>query len=269
LIALALLAAAWRAGGATTKVAPKAPAPPPVVAPAPAPEQGATIEAVRTLIGKWVETQQLISKERKDWQQGREILAGRIEMVKKEIATIEERMAKARATIEETESRKNELIATNEIFKAGAAQLAADAATLEGQIRNLYPRLPEPLQQRIQPLFQRIPADAAATQVSVAERFQNVLGILNEINKFNAEITVAYEVRELTDGKPSEVKTMYVGLGQAYYVSAGGEAGVGRPAETNWTWTAANSYAHDVQFALEVMQNKEKPRFIPLPVELK
>src|SRR5207247_937779 len=38
-----------------------------------------TLEETRLTMGKWIETQQMISKESKDWQQGKEILLGRLE----------------------------------------------------------------------------------------------------------------------------------------------------------------------------------------------
>ena len=39
------------------------------------------------------------------------------------------------------------------------------------------------------------------------------------------------EVRTLSDGKPAEVRTVYVGLAQAYFVSPKGDAGIGRPGD--------------------------------------
>src|SRR5262245_58363482 len=51
---------------------------PPQSAPAAAP----TLEETRITMGKWIETQQIISKERKDWEQGKQILAGRLDLVK-------------------------------------------------------------------------------------------------------------------------------------------------------------------------------------------
>ena len=54
-----------------------------------------------------------------------------------------------------------------------------------------------------------------------------MFGILNELNNANNDVTIHYEVHNLADGKPSEVKAIYVGLAQAYYVTARGEAGIG------------------------------------------
>ena len=55
---------------------------------------------------KWIETQQIISKERKDWQQEKEILLGRIEVVKQEVTTLEEKIKQAETTVAEAEKKK-------------------------------------------------------------------------------------------------------------------------------------------------------------------
>jgi hypothetical protein len=90
---------------------------------------------------------------------------------------------------------------------------------------------------------------------------------VNEVNKANNEINVAYEVHNLADGKPSEVKTIYVGLAQAYYVSARGEAGIGRPSAEGWKWTPSKAISKDVLMALEIMEGKHSPVFVKVPVE--
>jgi hypothetical protein len=80
---------------------------------------------------------------------------------------------------------------------------------------------------------------------------------------------VGYEVHELANGKPAEVKTIYLGMAQAYYVSAGGEAGVGRPTADGWHWEPSREVAGVVLTALEILQGKQSPAFVPLPVRLK
>jgi hypothetical protein len=43
-----------------------------------------------------VETQSIISKEKKEWQQGKDLLQSRIQILKKEIAEVEEKTRQAR-----------------------------------------------------------------------------------------------------------------------------------------------------------------------------
>lgn len=229
---------------------------------------GPTLDETRMVLGKWIETQQIIAKERKEWQQGREILVGRLELVKKEFSTLEEKIAQAQKSVDEAEAKRRELEAQNLQLKATGDQLASAVTTMEGEIRRLFASLPDPTRTKLQPLYQRIPEDPETTHVSIGERFQNVLGILNELNKDNNEITVGYEVRNLADGKPAEVRTMYIGLAQAYYVSAGGEAGIGRPSQAGWQWEPSKAIAGDVLMAFDILQGKHTPAFVPLPVNL-
>ncbi len=228
-----------------------------------------TLEETRLKMDKWLETQQIISRERKDWQQGKEILLGRLEVVKKEIATLEEKTKQAESGVAEANKKRSELLAENDQLKASGEQLTRAVAGMEGEIRQMFKQLPEPIQTKLQPLYQRVPENPSKTRVAAAERFQNILGILNELNKTNNEITVSYEVHNLVDGRPSEVKAIYVGLAQAYYVSARGEAGIGHPTADGWKWEPSKAVARDVLMALEILEGKQSPAFVPLPVTLK
>jgi soluble cytochrome b562 len=232
--------------------------------------QGAppTLEETRLAMEKWIQTQQAISKERKDWQQGKDILVGRLELVKQEVLSLEKKIQDADASATEAAKKRDALLAENDELKATGAKLAESVTAMEAEVRRLWKTLPEPIQTRLQPLFQRMPEDVAKARVTAAERFQNVLGILNEVNKANNELTVNYEVHTLADGKPSEVKALYLGLAQAYYVSAKGEAGIGRPSPDGWKWEPSKSIGNDVLLALEIMQGKQSPAFVHLPVKI-
>lgn len=227
-----------------------------------------SLDETRLTMDKWIETQQIISRERKDWQQGKEILVGRLELVRNEVATLEEKIKQAESGVLEANRKRDELLAENEKLKVVGAQLTDGVTHMEADVRRLFKSMPEPIQTKLVPLSQRIPEDPANTRVSAAERFQNVLGILNEFNKANNEFNVSYEVRTLGSGKPSEVQALYLGLAQAYYVSANGEAGIGRPTPEGWQWESSNAVSGDVSKALEIMQGKHTPTFLALPVKL-
>lgn len=233
------------------------------------PQPGVSLDETRITMGKWIETQQLISKERNEWTQGREILQSRLELVKKEVGGLEEKIQKAEADVARAEQRRGELAAQGEKLDADLALLRDRVAALESGILRLVKTLPAPVREKLDPLLERMPKDPAETRVTVPERFQNVLVILNEVSKANSEITVTYEVRTLASGKPSEVRVVYVGLGQAYYVSASGEAGVGVPTQDGWTWSPSKAVAGDVLTTLEILQGKHSPAFVPLPVRIR
>ncbi len=239
-------------------------------APAALPEEAAdSPETVRALLGKWAETQQMISKERADWKDGKEILQSRIDLLRGEIAAAEGKLSEISQSGSGVRKDKAELSSRIDSMKTVSADLGRLAGELETGIRALHERLPDPLKEKIRPLFGRMPDNPEQSAISAAERFQNVAGILNEINKFNGEITLTSEVRTLADGKPAEVKVVYVGLGQAYFVGAQGQAGIGRPSEKGWEWKNEDRIAAEVSQVVEVLQNKAKPSFVLLPVEIR
>ncbi|MGH9749009.1 MAG: DUF3450 family protein [Candidatus Polarisedimenticolia bacterium] len=228
----------------------------------------ADVESTRATVGKWVGTQQIIFKERRDWQQARDILLARIDLMKKEIATLEEKIAEVRRTSDDAAGRRAEVAAEADVLRKTTAGLTAAVGQFEGHLRRLHVALPAPVQEKIAPLYQRMPAGGVASKASVAERFQNVLGILNEINRMNGEIALASEIRPLRDGRPSEVRTVYLGLGQAYYLSAGLEAGIGRPGSEGWVWEPAPDLAPRIQEVVDILSNKASPKFVSLPVRI-
>lgn len=227
-----------------------------------------SLEETRLTLSKWIETQQIISKERNDWQQGKEILQSRIELVGKEVGVLNEKISQSQAAVVESNTKRDQLIAENDLLKSSTAQLANAVTVMEEQVRKLSKLMPEPVAARLLPLLQRIPVDPTNTRVSTAERFQNVLGILTELNKVNSELAVTYEIKTLADGSSSEVQVLYIGLAQAYYISPRGEGGIGRPTEDGWKWEPAPATSNSILKALEIIQGKETPTFVPLPMKI-
>src|SRR5262245_58272380 len=76
-----------------------------------------TLEQTREVLHNWIATQQIIAKERNEWQQGKEILVGRLELVKKEIASLEEKIHQAESSVAESARKRDELLAESEALK--------------------------------------------------------------------------------------------------------------------------------------------------------
>jgi hypothetical protein len=229
------------------------------------------LDAARDALSRWVETKQLISRERQDWQLGREVLGQRVRLVQGEIDTLEEKIAQSREGIAEAETKRRELLEENRSLEQATDELLAAVRKMEGQLKQTVTRLPDPIRERVAPLSERLPDDPETTELSLGQRYQNVIGVLNEINKFNRELTLSSEVRSLPGGKTAEVKTLYIGLGQGYYVTPNGDAaGVGRPGgDGRWEWTAADELAPEITRAIRILQNEEVPAYVPLPAVIR
>ncbi|MGA0060867.1 MAG: hypothetical protein ACO3RU_14905, partial [Planctomycetota bacterium] len=120
-------------------------------------ETGARLETARTALEKTVETRRILSKERRDWKVGKELLTERIALVGRETDALRERISGAEASISEADKSKIELVEENERLKAAAAGLADGIVAVEARTHALLARLPGMLRDRVKPLSQRIP----------------------------------------------------------------------------------------------------------------
>lgn len=228
------------------------------------------IDAVRTSLEKWVEIQRIISLEKRDLALAKEMLNERIELVQREIDTLRDRISDAEKSVAETDRKRSDLMVENNRLKISSASLTATLASLENRTRQLLGRLPEPIRERVKPLSQRLPEPSSETRLSISERYQNVVGILNEVNKFNREITITSEVRTLPDGTSAEVTALYLGIGQAFYSGANGKiAGIGTVTDQGWDWKPANESAAEIAQIIAILNNERVASFVQVPVEIR
>jgi cation transport regulator ChaB len=224
----------------------------------------------RTTLEKWVETRQLISKESAEWQTDKQNMLDRIGLLEKEQQLLTEQIAKAEATATQVDKERQKLVEENEALSVAAAAIRNSLAQLEKRLLSQYKSYPDPLRERIEPLYKRVPTSPASARLTLGERMQNIIGILSEVDKFNSAVTVVNEIRKTDAGKEVAVRTMYLGLGAAYYVDKSGTiGGMGAPGDDGWQWTARNDLAPKIARLIYIYENASAAEFIPLPVSIK
>lgn len=222
----------------------------------------------KEMLSKWVETRKLISEEKEKWNLERETLGRRIDLVRAERDTLRKRIHETQALITDADKKRTDLVDENDALKNTSAALENRIHTLERSVLQLLPNLPKPVQERIKPLSQRIPK-SEQSELSLSERYQNVIGILNELNKGANEINLVSEVRDLEDGTRAEVQTLYIGYACAYACNNNGDqAFVGYPGSDGWRWEQMNEIAPRVADAIAVFKNEKVAEFIPLPIKV-
>jgi FtsZ-binding cell division protein ZapB len=230
------------------------------------------VDGARATLEQMVETRRIISREQTEWELGRELLQDRIAVVQAEIQTLRERVGRTQESIGEADRARAELQAENARLRESSAQLAAMVGTVEARTVALLTRLPVPIQERVRPLSQRFPEDPETTKLSLSVRFQNVVAVLNEITRFNRELTVTTEKRTVSDGVTTqevEVAAMYVGIAYGFYTTVDGRyAGIGTATDTSWEWTARNDAAEAIQRAIDILTNEGIADFVSLPITI-
>jgi len=228
------------------------------------------MDETRGLLQQWAATQRMISSERTEWETGKAMLEGRIQLLKLSIDETEKKIAEAKTKLDDVKKRTTEAEAEKAKIKEASDSLLAMAPELEKGVKNLFNRVPGVVQEKIRVLHDRIPKEGAEVKnITAAERFQNVLGILNELNKANNELNSLPEIHDLGNGKKAEVKVVYVGLGQGYFVNSNGDiGGLGLPSDQGWTWTTDAAIAPKMRELVEVMKKAVAPKLVELPAQI-
>ena len=228
------------------------------------------INDARATLEKWVETRQLISKTKSDWQSDKESIEQTIALYERELRGIDEQMSKVSTNNTQVEKEMQEATALQKQSNEGLTQVRQFAAEFEAQVRKFAPQLPVPLQDILKPMLARLPADPANTKMLAAERVQVLVGILNELDKFNNAVNVFNEKRKNSKGEEVAVQTIYIGLGAAYFVNEAGDfAGIGAPGANGWEWNVKNEIASTVQEVVKIYRNEKTARFVTLPAAIR
>lgn len=231
---------------------------------------GTPLGDTRSTLEKWVETRQLISSTRADWQSDKELLEQSIALFSRELASVAEQMENLGTNGVQVDKERLQAEASLKSSNDGLNEAKRFAAGVEARIAQLVPLLPVPLQDSLKPLLNRLPSDADATKMTAAERIQAVVGILNEIDKFNNAINVFSEKRKNDKGEEVAVETVYVGLGAAYFINEPGDfAGIGTPGKNGWEWMNRPDIAGAVREVVRIYCNERTARFVALPVTIR
>lgn len=224
----------------------------------------------RARMEKWVEARQILSQERSEWEAEEETLRATRDLLQQQKAALEAEVKELEETSTASDDARRELLLQRGELQRSSGELAGSIRALEEQVLALVPRLPAPLQQKLEPLLMQIPEDPEKARQPLGARLMNVLGVLSQAEKFNGTATMVGETREVGDQR-LQVRTLYWGLGQAMYVDAQGRlAGVGRPGAEGWEFADEPRLADRARLLLDVYEgNVDIIEFVKMPVEVR
>jgi len=229
----------------------------------------ASIDGVRTSLKEWVETRQLTSRLQADWRSEKEMLEQTAALYNKELADLNEKLTKSGTSSTKVGEESAKLELEKQELDAAMVKVAENVTLFEKELRTLAQTFPSPLANKLEPLMKRLPDDPDKARLSPAERMQNLIGILIEVDKFNSSLAVESELQRRPSGEEIQVKTLYVGLGQAYFVDKTGEfSGVGIPSATGWEWKETPGIGERVLRAIAIYENTQPPAFVGLPMNV-
>lgn len=218
------------------------------------------IEQTQQAVSDYVFSRQQIAQSKNEWKVYKEVSDRRIEFFESEIESLLAQIEAAENTVssaQETISAKQDEIAVLRRANKVVLDLAPE---YEARIRNLSKSLPPPLTTKLSALL-----DSLGKPKQAAQRMAIVIGILNEIDKFNSEWTI--------DGDQvgnTTVNVLYMGLAMGFYADENGAVGgIMVPTADGWERREDNSLAPAISTLIKYRLGEVKPAtFIALPIEI-
>ena len=230
--------------------------------------QAEPLKEARTAVQEWIEVEKTRSREAAEWQEEQQLLKDRIQILQQEKKSIDSELAKARSRINEADKTRQNLLDKEEKVESTLDTLKTFIGELEKELLALRPRLPEPLQEDLSESYAKIPKEKDSSK-SVGERFQVAMGILKTCQQFNHSMRVTTRTIENEQGRNIQVRTLYAGLSQAWYVGPD-TAGYGFPGPNGWTWTETPSEKSAIKQAIEMAERGvSRAEFVDLPIQIK
>ncbi len=226
----------------------------------------------RSTLEQWLETRRVESRERADWAVERELLNDSKQFLDAERERLKELLVELAERQDAVQSERMELGAELEAIHATAIIIESALPELEQQLLRLAKGFPNPLREQVGPLLRRVPVNSQSTHLGIAERLQNIVGILGETDKFNGTLTLTREIRDEADSDiPSgEVRTLYIGLSMAYFIDGSGRhAGMGFPGPDGWQWQSADAHSTAIRELMDDYEGSGNIRLVRLPAELR
>ncbi|MBC2607018.1 DUF3450 family protein [Pelagicoccus albus] len=231
---------------------------------------GGLYRETKATVTQWAETENLISKESNDWKRDKAVLEDLAQMLETEKASLTEKIDASKESATEADKRREEIVGRKESLEEASSVIRENLETLEEEIRQLLPYLPETYVDSIKPLVRQLPKKGEPTQLSLSIRLRNVVGILSQANKFDNVISLETETRDFQGGQSKQVNTLYYGFAIAYYTDSTGErAGYGYPTESGWKWVEAPEYGEAILGMVSMYQKGKQAEFVKLPVVIK
>lgn len=219
---------------------------------------------------RWIELQSKIAKSRADWRSEKILLESTIKLLETEESTLKSNLEaneKASQVYVGNRDRMKEAIVGK---RAALAALMEPLARIEGELKAMMPRLPEPLLDELKVHLAKVEG-VAESEKAIPARVQSLVAALTAIDRFGNSLTASRITRPGPDSGEVSVRVLYWGLVCGYGLDeANKRAWIIQPGGSGWDWEQKDELYESVS---EMMSNYENdstdPQLVTLPAKLR
>lgn len=225
------------------------------------------LETVERSAGDWLKVRAETTRLETEWSTQQRLLNTMVQGLNERVQTLE---AKRDYLLAKTAKDREELASLDTSNKSGSAGLDS----MDDQLKAMTPRLVElrrSLPPRLSDALAMSYKSLAGTELSVGQRMQLTMTVLNRCLQFNRTIICEDEILDpANEGKTLQLEVIYWGLSHGYALDRSAhKVWLGRPGTQSWQWEPVPNAAERVARLIEINRGKAEPEFIEIPAHLK
>ena len=226
-----------------------------------------SLEDVEKSAGDWLKVRAETARLETEWNTQRQLLDSLVHGLEERAQSLETRRDYLQA---KTAKDREDLASVEAANRAAASRMES----VEEQLKGLSPRLLQlraSLPSRLSDALVLPYKTLATPDLSMSERMQVTMTLLNRCTQFNRGITSDEELLTLGgEQTPQLLEVIYWGLSHGYALDrAKGKAWFGSPGATGWQWEPLNDGVKSVGELIAINRGKGEPVFTEAPARLK
>lgn len=225
------------------------------------------LNLARETIREWVEVRSIISKERNEWEIEKSYLNDLALLLEAEKSTLQEQLASISSTRTKADKERLDLLNEKDEIEKSHAAITETVTGYIHQLKTLSSFLPDPLKEKSSDYFTLA---LKSESEPLEDTINNLIKMVYEIEQFDNKVNLGNKVLTLSINEKKvqrEVKVVFIGLGQAFYVDYDANlAGYGYPTTQGWVWVENNALKEKVNAAVNLYLGRKNPSLIEMPI---
>jgi len=224
------------------------------------------VDKVGKVATEWVKTRAETVRLETEWSGQQSLMQSMVDALGQRAQIIEEKMEHTKAMTAQDREELGTLEKKNQLASAGLEASETRLKEMANSLLALRPFLPPRLSAALDLPYKSI-GDPA---LSVGDRMQHTMTVLNRCMQFNRIVTASDEVLKLAgEAAPKSLEVIYWGLSHGYALDrTAGKAWLGSPGPQGWQWEARPDVAKEVAKLIAIATDKADPDFIVVPARL-
>ncbi|MFY8299781.1 DUF3450 family protein [Pseudoalteromonas sp. SS15] len=188
------------------------------------------------IMQQWLELESQRGKLETTWQANKQSLENQLALLEQEKQALQALLGKAKDAQSEVDNKRLALTEQQVQYERNQTLVENELSKGESFVARVLPMLPPPLQSELQSKAEKL----TQSTLNLSEKLELYLSLYKATDEFNNRVALnTSNMLVPINGKQTEllVSQIYLGLSQAWYLSADGASyGFGRIEQSGWQW---------------------------------